>query len=87
MDEQEVDPEEGTKIGEMTEPIIIDLGKQKKKRLKKLKKGRGRLWYEVLDVLDEVDVQLGEQVGERVLVPVILIYERKRSRKSRMFPF
>jgi hypothetical protein len=87
MTEQDTGTEETVMVTDMTEPIIIDLGKQKRKRLKQLKKGKGKLWYEVLDVLEEVDVQLGDEVSDRVLVPVVLIYQRKLGRRNRMFPF
>jgi len=72
--------------GEVTAPIIVDLGKQRSRRIKRLKKGRGKLWDEVADVLAEIQESLGEEVDGKVLVPVILVY-RKKDRKSRNLPF
>ncbi len=68
---------------EMTQPIIIDLGKQRSRALKNLKQGEGKLWDEVLDVVEEVKDLLGADAEEKVLVPVILIY-RERSRRRRL---
>jgi hypothetical protein len=65
---------------EMSQPIIIDLGRQKASRLKDLKAGEGELWDDVLDVVDEVKVMLGDEADGKLLVPVILIYERRTSR-------
>ena len=64
---------------EMTQPVIIDLGGKKSKYINELKDGEGKLWEEVLDVVDEVKEMLGKEVEGKVLVPVIMIYERKRT--------
>lgn len=70
-------------ITEMTQPVIIDLGKQKPKSVKALKAGEGALWSEVLDVVEEVKEMLGEEADGKVLIPVVLIYERKPKRQQR----
>jgi hypothetical protein len=74
MMESEQKPETNAEI---TAPIIIDLGKQRNKRIKRLKKGRGKLWSEVADVLGEVRESLGEEADGKVLVPVVLVYRKK----------
>ena len=66
---------------EMTQPVIIDLGKQKNRAVKNLKKGKGKLWGEVLDVVEEVKEMLGTEAEGKVLVPVVLIYRAKPKRK------
>ena len=71
---------------EITAPIIIDLGKQRRKRIKQLKKGRGKLWAEVEDVLGEVRDSLGAEVDGKVLVPVILVYGKKDPKGNLTFP-
>ena len=68
---------------EMTQPVIIDLGKQRSRALKSLKKGEGKLWDEVLDVIEEVKELLGTDADGKVLVPIILLY-RERSRRRRL---
>ena len=78
---------------EMTQPVIVDLGKQKAGKLKALKKGEGELWEEVLDVVEEVKEMLGAEAEGKVLVPVVLLYQEKpkRQRQQRLgkmlFPY
>lgn len=73
---------------EVVTPVIVDLGKTKKKHVKRLKKGRGRLMEEVLDVLDEVAEQLGEELEGKTLVPIVMVYEKKRKKKRKItLPF
>ena len=66
---------------EMTQPVIIDLGKQKSKLIKELKKGEGELWDEVLEVADEVKEMLGAEAEGKVLIPVIMLYQEKAGRR------
>ena len=66
---------------EMTQPVIIDLGKQRPKALTDLKKGDGKLWDEVLDVIEEVKEMLGAEADGKVLIPVVMLYEEKPSRR------
>lgn len=61
---------------EMTQPVIIDLGGQKSKYIKELKEGQGKLWDEVFDVIDEVKEMLGTEADGKVLVPVVMIYQK-----------
>ena len=70
---------------DISQPIIISLGKQKKKHIKRLKRGEGKLWDEVLDVIDEVREQMGDQVEGGTIVPLIMVYKEKD--KTRSFPF
>ncbi len=82
-------PNQEEKVVDVTTPIIVDLGKQRPKRLKALKRGQGKLMSEVADVLEEVVVNLGDEVAGKTLVPVILVYEKKKKgkRRYRMFNF
>jgi len=75
---------------EMTQPIIIDLGSQKPNNIKDLKKGKGKLWDEVLDVVEEAKQMLGDEADGKVLIPVIMIYEKKSKRPALdklLFPY
>lgn len=65
---------------EMTQPIIIELGTQKSGNIKDLKKGKGKLWDEVLSVVEETREMLGEEADGKILVPVIMIYKKKPKR-------
>ncbi len=62
---------------EMSQPIIVDLGRQKSTKLKDLKAGEGELWDEVLDVVDQVKETLGNEASGKMLVPIIMIYEKR----------
>ena len=66
---------------EMTQPVIVDLGAQKPGNLKDLKKGQGKLWDEVLNVIEEVKDMLGEGADGKVIVPVVMIYRKKMKRR------
>ena len=66
---------------EMTQPVIIDLGKQRSKSIKALKNGEGELWNEILEVADEVKEMLGAEAEGKVLIPVIMLYQEKLGRR------
>jgi hypothetical protein len=67
------------------DPIVINLGKQRRKRIKDLKRGRGVLMDEVMQTMAQVTGQLGGDANGKVLVPVVLIYREKPKRP--MFRF
>lgn len=64
-------------------PVVIDMGKQRRKKLKDLKRGRGALMLEVGEALNEVRDRLGDEVLGKQLVPVILIYRKQPKKKRR----
>ena len=68
-------------------PVVVDLGKEKSKALKALKKGEGKLMDEVARVLQEVRANSAD-LANKELVPVVMIYRKKPKRKPRsMLPF
>ncbi len=69
------------KTTEMTQPVVIDLGKQKPNNIKKLKNGEGTLWVDMLNVVDEVKEMLGEEANDKVIVPVVMIYQKTPKRR------
>lgn len=69
-------------IGQEISPIIIDLGKAKRRVIKRLKRGTGKAMDEVQQAIAEVRASLGPEGANREIVPVVLIY-RKKTRKSR----
>jgi Family of unknown function (DUF6200) len=69
---------------EVTAPIIVSLGKKKKKAIKSLKRGKGSPMDEVMDVIEQVQTNLGEQAAGKIIVPVVVIY-RKKERRFRGF--
>lgn len=68
---------ENGRVSSFATPIIVDLGQQSKKRIKKLKRGEGKLMAEIHEVLQQVQANLGEEIEGKVLLPVIIIYRRK----------
>ena len=63
-------------------PFVVDLGKARRGAVRKLKQGRGRLYEEAQDVIDEVRAGLGSEGNGKEIVPIILVY-RKKNRKKR----
>jgi hypothetical protein len=64
-------------------PIVIDLGKVRRAKIKKLKRGEGPLLDEVNEALEQVRQQLG---GDKQLVPVVLVYAKKSRKRRSLFP-
>lgn len=67
---------------EVVPPIVLDLGKTKRKRIKRLKRGRGRLAQEVHEIVAEVAESLGSEGDDKQLVPVVIIYRRRRKKRA-----
>jgi Family of unknown function (DUF6200) len=61
-------------------PIVVSLGKESRKRIRRLKRGRGKLMTEVEHVMDQVRANFGEHAEGKVFVPVVLVYRRKQRR-------
>jgi len=59
-------------------PIVIDLGKKGRKQIKALKRGSGKLREEVVDATAEVMSRLGVEAQGKEVVPIVVVYERKR---------
>lgn len=72
-------------LAEVTAPIIVSLGKKKKKAIKSLKRGKGGTMDEVMDVIDQVQANLGAQAEGKILVPVVVLYQRKTRRVRGFF--
>jgi hypothetical protein len=68
-------------------PIVIDLGKQKRKRIKQLKRGRGKLVDRVNEVVAQVRAELGAEAAGKELVPVAVIFRRNGKCRKGIFPF
>ena len=68
---------------EETVPIILNLGKKRKRALKELKRGRGRLMDEVEQAVEEVRAGLGAEASLKQIVPIVLIYRKKQKRRGK----
>lgn len=79
-------PTEASETSAEIPPVVVNLGKVKKKAIKKLERGEGPL----LEVLDEVMLavreELSDELGDRELVPVVMIYRRKEKKPRPLFP-
>jgi hypothetical protein len=63
-------------------PIVVDLGKAKKKQIALLKEGDGPLLRDVQAALNQVRARLGPDGDKKELVPVVLVYRRKRKKRG-----
>jgi hypothetical protein len=79
----EVDSTPDVAAPQVVTPVVVDLGKVSRKKIKRLKRGSGPLVEEVFDVLDEVVDELADDLVGSTLVPVVLIYERKPKQRRR----
>lgn len=64
-------------------PIIVDLGKKKRKAIKDLKRGRGRALDQIEQAVQEVRASLGAEGEGKTLVPVVVVYRRKQKKSRR----
>ncbi len=80
---EETTPEETQESGTISQaaPLVIDLGKKKRKTARKIKKGRGPVLDHIDQAVQYTVESLGDHEGDAIIVPVVLIYERKRKRR------
>jgi hypothetical protein len=64
-------------------PIVVDLGKTKRGKIKELKRGGGKLADEVRDVVARVRDDLGATAEGKQLIPIVIIYKRKSKKRRR----
>lgn len=65
-------------------PIILDIGKARKKNIRDMKRGQGKIMADLQDAMAEVTLSLGDQADGKQLVPVVLLYRKKtRSRRKK----
>lgn len=58
-------------------PLVLELGKLKRKAIKRLRKGRGGIATELQAEVEAAVAAMPELEGKSV-VPVVILYERKR---------
>ncbi len=66
-------------------PVVVDLGKKSRKKIKKLKSARGPLAAEVGAIVAETIAQMGDDAEGKTFVPVVMVYRKKP--KKRPFPW
>ena len=68
-------------VQDVPTPVIIDLGSRKKKAIKRLKNGRGKLMAEVGLAIEQV--RAGWSDGEDKNTPIVIIYKKKKKGKKK----
>ena len=69
---------------EAGKPFVLHLGKIRKKHIKRLERGEGRLMEEVRLALDQIRSRSSLD-STTELVPIVLIYRKKDRKKGWMF--
>jgi hypothetical protein len=80
MDSTDAAGKTGEHSGHRLRPVIVDLGKKTRKAIRNLKRGTGTTMLEVEEVINRVRQRLPEGERNRSILPVVIIYQRKRRR-------
>lgn len=68
------------------QPIVVDLGKVRRKHAKALRSGQGKLVGEIQETLNQVREGLGQSVAGKRLFPVVILYKKKGGKSGFPFP-
>ncbi len=79
----EAKPKVAPPVQEPREPVIIDLGRHKRKRVRRLRRGRGRLMGRVLDAVED----LGEDGAIDPNANTVIVIVRQKRRKGKNWFF
>jgi hypothetical protein len=69
--------------GEENAPIVIDLGKKKSGRVKKLRKGRGPLMDDIIDSIAKL--RADDTISKEAQPVIVVVREKKKKRKGMPF--
>jgi len=83
--EQPVLTADQPKVTEMM-PLVVNMGKIKRSKAKKIGGGKGLLLDHVERAIQYTKENLGDGQEDKVIVPVVLVYEKK-PKKKRNRPF
>lgn len=75
------EPPRHVKIAERS--VVVSLGSTRRKRIKQLKRGTGKLVGEVRTAVEIAAGSLGQDLEGKTLVPVVLVYRERSSSKKR----
>jgi Family of unknown function (DUF6200) len=64
-------------------PVVLDMGKQRRKQIKDLRRGKGKLMDEISGAIQELRVAGTVSAGAQ---PVIVVLQQKRRRRSGLVP-
>jgi hypothetical protein len=63
-------------MAETLPPVVVDLGRQNRRRIRDLKKREGPLMHDVAHTVSELRASSPE-LADKELVPVVFIYQKK----------
>lgn len=63
-------------------PVLVDLGKARRSRVRDLKRGKGRLMERVEDVIEDTIDELGNEAEGKTILPVVIIVERRPKKQK-----
>jgi hypothetical protein len=64
-------------------PVVLDLGKQRRKRVKELRRGEGKLMADIIDALDELRTAGTLSANAQ---PVVVVVQQKRRKMKSLIP-
>jgi Family of unknown function (DUF6200) len=70
-------------VQDVPTPVIIDLGSRKKKAIKRLKNGRGKLMTEVGLAIEQVRAGWADGDQDKNNTPIVIIYKKKKKGKKK----
>lgn len=73
-----------TKEDSTLPPVLIDLGKARRNRVRDLKRGKGRLLEKVEDAIEQTVEELGDEVKGKTILPVVVVVEKRPKKKRNM---
>jgi hypothetical protein len=73
-----------TKPASSANPLIVDLGKKRRKQIKQLRKGRGKLFDKVNTTLQEL--KTSSAISSNAEPVVVIVQEKRKRSKSRLLP-
>ncbi|MDT5158770.1 MAG: hypothetical protein QOC99_1336 [Acidobacteriota bacterium] len=67
-------------VQDIPTPVIVDLGGRKKKAIKRLKNGHGKLMAKVALAIEEARARLPEADQNNQFIPVVIVYKKKKKK-------
>ena len=64
-------------------PIVVDIGTKRRKQIKQLREGRGKLMEEIAGVIEELRTAGSIAAGAQ---PVVVVVKQKNRNRSLMWP-
>jgi hypothetical protein len=62
-------------------PVVVDLGSRKKKLIRDLKNGKGKLLIEVDLAVEQARAALPDADKNKQIIPVVVLYSKKKGKR------